>query len=475
MSLKRGYWTVVDLLEEDGRNKDEVKRERDELVRKFREILEKLGFQEEMINWYRSSQVRISSGKSKGYFIFAGEDVSEVRINLENLFGLDKEMEKESSYENMIRIIDILQNLLPWTKDEYLMKAQSEDQIKEVRKLFCLIDQIKELKMFDSCKGKPRSRNELDKVWRYIGKIDESRFELYSGQKSGGNEKEVGNKSDEESIDNKAWNTYQEHKKTIERIVIDCFLDRMNGQYVKRLFSKDTRKAVYINLYEKLSKWYIKWLSLFDTIDELRKVEDIFNTWEFLERYEKDQEYVEKFFRRGTAFKGEVKEAYDCFPKLPIQFFSKYYENNFDDKCLRAMIRKASTKELLEVIENDRWRKEDYIYACNMIVENIGLFKHKRNKDDDVVDMKVEALYELNMITKSIQGDISISAGESWEGDLTDAAYREDKEKLRDYYSKRYHKKIRKEYLDCIFYLKHIRKKTVLDYMPYRELLYPSK
>ncbi|MDE5718572.1 MAG: hypothetical protein K2I53_13330, partial [Lachnospiraceae bacterium] len=203
MGVKDYYVTVSELIEKsvvDGVMNS------DEFGRKFREVFANIGLEDEMISWYASKREGATSGKRRGAYIFVGEDVCAVGSNLNKLFKFSESIKKTGTCENMYEIIFILQELLPWTKDERELEILAESRRTEIKQLFSLVDQLKRLKIFNENKEqeekKDRVQKELEVVWKYIEKIDDFRTILLRN-----------------SAEKELHNTYLERKKKIEQAV----------------------------------------------------------------------------------------------------------------------------------------------------------------------------------------------------------------------------------------------------------------
>lgn len=161
MGVRKYYYTADDLVKKDGQlNEEQRKAKKDELVRTFRRILEQLGFTTEMIDWFRSGQNDVQSGRS-GYFIFAGGDKEEVQEKLDEVF---EKADQRPTYENMCAVINNLKDLLPFTKNESWLRNLPNEQMSEITKLISLVDEICELKTYNEYKGNVRIKGELGKI-----------------------------------------------------------------------------------------------------------------------------------------------------------------------------------------------------------------------------------------------------------------------------------------------------------------------
>lgn len=452
MGVKDYYVTVSELIEKSV--VDGVKNS-DEFGRKFREVFANIGLEDEIISWYASKREGTISGKRRGAYIFEGEDVYAVGTNLNKLFKFSESIKKRGTCENMYEIIFILQELLPWTKDERELEILAESRRTEIKQLFSLVDQIKRLKIFNENKEqeekKDRVQKELEVVWKYIEKMDDSRTILLQNSA----EKEV-------------HNTYLGRKKKIEQSVREAFIKKMNEMYLQILFGKKKKKSFYEKLYMEVGRWYTKWIFLFGTIDDLHKAENFYNICEIFWYCGKDREYGKKYYRKEIALDDKMKSAYDSFQKLSIRSFSTYFEVSYDDEKIIKMAKKFLLEEMPEW-QKDKMNADAYRSDCDKFVDQIAKLYYKNHID---VEYMEEAFYELNQIIKSLQDGGKNSIRERGAKNSLERGGKEFSEKFAEYFKYCTGKEMKEECRDCIFYLKYNNKRmaTILEYMPQARL-----
>lgn len=445
MGVKGYYVTVADLL--SSASFKEAKNS-DDFGRKFRDVFANIGLEDEMINWYASKREDTLSGKRRGAYIFGGGDVKAVSDNLNQLFKFSKTIKKSGTCENIYEIIGILQELLPWIKDEKEMEMLTDGRTREIRRLFSLIDQIRRLKIFNEIEQKQdRIGKELETVWKYIGKIESSRATLL-----------------QDSIEKEEFNVYLERQKKIERAVIEACLKKMNAWYLQETFGTKKHKNFYEKLYAKVGRWYTKWVYLLHTIDDLHEIENFYNICELFWHCGKDYEYGRAYFREEEALDEKMQAAYDSFQKLSIHSFSKYFEASYDDEKLIKMAKKFISDEMPEW-KKDKKNADVYRHGCYEFVDQIGKLYYK--KHIDVIYMEA-ALYELNQIIKLLQDGGNDLISERVPKNSLERGGKEFSEKFAEYFKYCTGKEMGEECRDCIFYLKYNnkRKKTILEYIP---------
>ena len=220
MGLKECYWTVDDLVQKEGKESKNLKPQKDELGRKFRKILEGLEFEEKMIDWYKSRQNNDLHGKKSGYYIFSGEDKEAVIKNLYDLFSISMELEREVSVENMYRISNILQELLPWTRDENKIEILVDKQEREIKQFFSMLDEIRKLNIFNQYDGKAKIKRELAQISQKLEEINKSKCIIQSEQELSVQEE------DKEYIDK---------QRQIGEQVVGFYLRKMNNTYFNKI------------------------------------------------------------------------------------------------------------------------------------------------------------------------------------------------------------------------------------------------
>ncbi len=447
MGVRKYYYTADDLVKKD-RQLNEVQRKakKDELVRTFRRILEQLGFTTEMIDWFRSGQNDVQSGRS-GYFIFAGEDKEEVQKKLNEVF---EKADQRPTYENMCAVINNLKDLLPFTKNEYWLRNLPNEQMSEFTKLVSLVDEISELKIYNEYKGNARINDELDKISRNICKIKNSKTIIIENLKKASAREE--------------FEDYNDKTRRLHEIVVVSFLKRMNNTY----FS-DMKIASKEEFYRMIKNWCAVWIYLFENIDDLRKAEDFYNICKLLDHYKKDENYKKQFFREKWQMEGKMREAYAKFQKLPIILLPEYYLRYYKEKLVE-MIRDSSRKEILK---KEFSNSSNYLEECNAFVQSVGQWKDGGSCKEDVTSMKVEALRELDMIIEFIQSDAANIENEDNNETITDEEDKGDREKfVADYNKYKGTAPVSRECLECIFDLKYENEGLITDYLPYaKEIL----
>lgn len=456
VGLKECYWTVDDLVGQEGKESKNLKLEKDELGRKFRKTLEGLGLKE-MVNWYRSGFNNNLVGKKQGYYIFSGEDKEAVFKNLSELFSKTIEMEKEVSCENMYRIIDILQELLPWTQDENKIKILLDKQGREIKQFFSMLDEIRKLNIFSQNDGKSKIKKELNKISQKLEEINKSKCII---------------QSELELPVQEEYKEYIDKQRQIGEQVVSFYLRKMNDTYFNKIKfpNKNNCKDFYKKLYMEVRRWHIKWLCLFNTIDQLQEAENFYNICDLFDDCEKDKNHMEQYFDQSVPMEDKMKEAYNSFHKLHIKLFSEYYEKNYDNEKMQKMICDEADKEK-SMEKCDVKSRVGYIEFCNKFVENIGMCKYAENNNEYIVSMKITALKELNILVKRMQDDVNTTIGQEANEIVMGTEDEAVREKFVKYYEKCYEKdhtkeKIKKEFLECIFSLKYYREKTCLDFVP---------
>lgn len=451
MGLKKCFWTVDDLIGKAGGSKAD----KDKLVRKFKNILEKLGFTREMIAWFRSGQNDNVPASRTGYFIFAGNDKDDVNNKLEALFQVFAKKDPEPTYDNMHKIINILQELMPFTKNIDCLDNLPNEQMEEIRKLFSMIDMIKELKIFNNYEGSPTIKKELSKISRNLDKINETRFILM--------------KNVQESLTMEELGDYGNRKRMIYEKVTAYFLSRMNNTF---LCVRIPSNSSYRTFYGMIKNWCTLWICLFESINELRKAEEFYNICELFDYWGRDEKYREQFFNdKNVSLEREIREAYDKFQKLSVRLFAEYYLRKYKKK-LRQMLRDSLIKEQLKIEHSIN--KDNIQDICGMFIESVGQWRGGGVGGEELISMKVEALRELDMIIESVQHEGDNSGVENIEEttEVVEEDKTERKKFVDDYYRYNNDKTIRRECLECVFDIKSGNKGLITDYLPYaNELL----
>ncbi|MBD5474873.1 MAG: hypothetical protein HDR17_02645 [Lachnospiraceae bacterium] len=450
MGLRKSYLTADDLIDKKGKSESTIKAEKDKKIRTYRGVLKKLGFTPQMISWYRSGK----NGSLGGDYIFAYADMEEINNKLRRLSAISDKTDKAPSYYSMCEIITILQELLPFSKKEYVMSNLPNEQTEEIKKLFSLINEMKTMKIFKHYKGSLKTKNELSKIFNNLEKIDRSKAVLLDNA--------------QELAVMKEADDYEYRKRIICETVVAFFLTRMNNRY----FPETSFSAQYNDkkLYLMVKKWCLLWVCLFESINELRDAEEFYNICELFERCGKNEEYKKQFFRNRIPMEDEIEEAYNKFRKLPIVLFARYYRRKYDNKKLFQMICDPSSKDLLkeEYEPANLWERHN---SCNKFVECVGQWKRGEIYEEDMISMKVEALRELDMITKFVQNGDNCLGEENISQNIAGKDVEADRKKFVDYYN-RYNsdRRISKECLECVFDIKHENGGLITDYMPYVKL-----
>lgn len=440
MGLGKYYFTADDLVEKSEQNEEARKAEKDKLVRMFREVLERIGFNQQMIAWFRSGQKDVIPGSRSGYFIFAGEDKEEVK---QRLYEVPEKIEQRPTYENMCIVINNLQELLPFAKNEIWLDNLPDEQMRRIIELFSLIDRIE---IDTEYKGEAKIKKEFSKIAKNIEKIKKSKVIILENL--------------QEPVAEEMVKDYNDKKGKIWEVVVIFFLKRMNRTYFANMQLTSKEK-----FYGAVKNWCKLWICLLESIDGLRKAENFYNMCELFDYYGKDEEYKKRFFREKWQMEGDVKEAYDKFQKLPIIKFVEYYYTNYDIQKLLEMMRVSQEKKLLEkehVLNNSK----DCLEFCSDFVQCIGQWKYEGSYKQDVISMKVEALRELDIITESIQNDGDII--EHKKIVITEEDNKADRKRFVDNYNKyKSAEPVRTECLECIFDLKYENRGLITDYLPY--------
>lgn len=440
MGLGKYYFTADDLVEKGEQNEEDRKAEKDKLVRMFREVLEQIGFPKEMIAWFRNGQKDNIPGSRSGYFIFAGEGKEEVK---KRLYEVREKIEQRPTYENMCIVINNLQELLPFAKNEIWLDNLPDEQMRRIIELFSLIDRIE---IDTEYKGEAKIKKEFSKIAKNIEKIKKSKVIILENL--------------QEPVAEEMVKDYNDKKGKIWEVVVIFFLKRMNRTYFANMQLTFKEK-----FYLAVKNWCKLWICLLESIDGLRKAENFYNMCELFDYYGKDEEYKKRFFREKWQMEGDVKEAYDKFQKLPIIKFVEYYYTNYDIQKLLEMMRVSQEKKLLEkehVLNNSK----DCLEFCSDFVQCIGQWKYEGSYKEDVISMKVEALRELDIITESIQNDGDII--EHKKIVITEEDNKADRKRFVDNYNKyKSAEPVRTECLECIFDLKYEDRGLITDYLPY--------
>lgn len=443
MGLRNYYLTMDDLIEKEGKSKEEIKAEKDKLARDFKKILEELGFTREMIAWFRSGQKdNVPSGR-EGYYIFSAGDKKEVKNKLNELIASSDGTHSRSTYNNMRIVINNLQELLPFTKNEGWLDNLPSEQIRMIIEFFSLIDRIE---IYNEYKGEAKIKKEFNKIAKNIEKIKESKVIILENLQEPPVEEKV--------------KDYNDRKRRIGETVITFFLKKMNNTYFVGMPLASKEK-----FYRVVKNWCELWICLLESIDGLRKAENFYNMCELLDFYGKDEEYKKRFFREKWQMEDKIKEAYDKFQKLPIIKFVEYYYTNYDNQKLLEMMRVSQEKKLLEK-EPVLNTSKDCLEFCSGFVQCVGQWKYEGSYKEDVISMKVEALRELDIITKSIQNDGDIIEHEKVV--ITEENNKADRKRFVDNYNKyKSAEPVRTECLECIFHLKYENRGLITDYLPY--------
>ena len=166
---------------------------------------------------------------------------------------------------------------------------------------------------------------------------------------------------------------------------------------------------------------------------------------------------------------GEMKEAYAKFQKLSVMLFPEYYLEHYKEKLV-GMIRDSSMKEVLKKEFNNSL---NYLEDCNAFVQCVGQWKGGESYKEDVMNMKVEALRELDMIIEYIQTDAANAENENDNETIAEDDNKGDREKFLNNYNKyKGTEPISRECLECIFDIKYENGGMVTDYLPYaKEIL----
>lgn len=452
MGLKECYWTVDDLVQKEGKESKNLKPQKDELGRKFRKILEGLEFEEKMIDWYKSRQNNDLHGKKSGYYIFSGEDKEAVIKNLYDLFSISMELEREVSVENMYRISNILQELLPWTRDENKIEILVDKQEREIKQFFSMLDEIRKLNIFNQYDGKAKIKRELAQISQKLEEINKSKCIIQSEQELSVQEE------DKEYIDK---------QRQIGEQVVGFYLRKMNNTYFNKIKfpNKNNCKDFYNKLYMAVRRWQIKWLCLFNTIDQLQEAENFYNICKLFDYCEKDENYREQYLGNLVPMEDKLKEAYNSFPKLHIKSFSEYYEKNYDNEKMQKIVCDESVRKTMKQEYNGK-SKDGYLAFCNKAVDNVRECRYAENGDSYIESMKIEALYELNMLIEWVKNGSSTSTEQDTNENVKEE-FEAARKQFIEYYDK-YHtkEKMKKEFLECVFSLKYDREETCLDIVP---------
>lgn len=440
MGLGKYYFTADDLVEKSEQNEEDRKAEKDKLVRMFREVLEQIGFNQQMIAWFRSGQKDDIPGSRSGYFIFAGEDKEEVK---KRLYEVREKIKQRPTYENMCIVISNLQELLPFAKNELWLDNLPNEQMRRIIELFSLIDRIE---IDTEYKGEAKIKKEFNKIAKNIEKIKKSKVIILENL--------------QEPVAEEMVKDYNDKKGRIWENVVTSFLKKMNSSYFEgmQLTSKE-------KFYWAVKNWCELWICLLESIDGLRKAENFYNMCELFDYYGKDEEYKKRFFREKWQMEDKIKEAYDKFQKLPIIKFVEYYYINYDNQKLLEMMRVSQEKKLLEK-EPVLNTSENCLEFCGGFVQCVGQCKYEGSYKEDVISMKVEALRELDIITESIQNDGDII--EHKKVVITEEDNKADRKRFVDNYNKyKSAEPVRTECLECIFDLKYENRGLITDYLPY--------
>ena len=442
MGLRNYYLTLDDLIEKEGNSKKKIKEDKDELAKKFKKTLEELGFTREMIAWFRSGQ--------KGYYIFAAGDKKEVMKKLDELIAFFDGTYSRPTYNNMCIVINNLQELLPFTKNEGWLDNLPSEQMREIKTLFSLIDEIKEMKTYIEYKGDAKIKKELGRISRNVEKINKSKVIILENLQEPSAEKESGD--------------YNDRSRKIQETVVTSFLKRMNNTYIL-----DMQIVPKEKFYRMIKNWCAVWICLFESIDDLRKAENFYNICELLNQYKKDEDYKKQFFRKKCQMEGEMKEAYAKFQKLSVMLFPEYYLEHYKEKLV-GMIRDSSMKEVLKKEFNNSL---NYLEDCNAFVQCVGQWKGGESYKEDVMNMKVEALRELDMIIEYIQNDAANAENENDNETIAEDDNKGDREKFLNNYNKyKGTEPISRECLECIFDIKYENGGMVTDYLPYAKEIF---
>ena len=161
----------------------------------------------------------------------------------------------------------------------------------------------------------------------------------------------------------------------------------------------------------------------------------------------------------------KLKEAYNSFPKLHIKSFSEYYEKNYDNEKMQKIVCDESVRKTMKQEYNGK-SKDGYLAFCNKAVDNVRECRYAENGDSYIESMKIEALYELNMLIEWVKNGSSTSTEQDTNENVKEE-FEAARKQFIEYYDK-YHtkEKMKKEFLECVFSLKYDREETCLDIVP---------
>lgn len=454
MSLKQYYFEIGELIDKDGKTKEQIKSETDAIGRKFRKILEELGFDEE-VGWYKSEK----SDLNKGYFIFDGAKKEEVLDELNELFDLFGKRDGLISFENAHRIIEILCNMLPWIKDENRLEEMLYKSNNDIKRFIELLDEMNGLKIFEQNSYGKAKRKELGKIADMLQKLE--RFNVISESR------------DSLDFTNEIQsNTYKEIE--INEIVYNFFLSRMNGIYfqdtiyVGKINSvcNESNKDFLAKQYLLVKIWCVKWIYIIDYMFELRKAEDFYNACELIDYHGIDPDYIEKFLQDVEHGSNELVKDYSKFPRLGIRMFSDYCKKIIKSETIKneTLKKMLEDRDLIKEFKD----KSSCCYSCKSLVDKFSKHKAKGIDESLLRSIRIAAFKELEKLKGIIWDSNKMEKELEKEKDIVDSNLESVKEKYLNY-CKTYGKKIElnEECLECIFDIKYNRTWGLLDYRPY--------
>lgn len=322
----------------------------DTITRKFREMLEALGFKDE-IKWYYSE----SSAGGSGALIFGGEHTPDQMKELFDIFygndGLILTVEKN-------RVADILVNILPVQRNVKQMIELEQD--------------------FEGLRQKEKGDEQVT--------IEEYSF-----------------------LDN--VNISEAHEIRIREIVSE-FVPNETSLFLDRIFFKvDTEKVLFkanrqkINdfQYGQIKEWRDKWMSIMDYAAAARIAERFENGYDACNKFNIGEEERKSFYESGNAKSEVLQEAINDSEWIGTEDLCEALFVIYEPNLSKGFQKKEDISQHTERNINNQKTWESWQNECSELVNDVIKNRLKKISKNDFEYMEKCAFQELESIRSKVK------------------------------------------------------------------------